>query len=57
MDVVCRYGEQWYILDYKTNADAIGLDTKYEAQLTAYMEAFRDLTSYTAIPMIYHIDV
>ena len=57
MDVVYRTGEQWIILDYKTNADAHDLDTKYQEQLTAYVEAFRDLTGHTAKPLIYHIDV
>jgi ATP-dependent exoDNAse (exonuclease V) beta subunit len=57
MDVVYRTGEQWFILDYKTNADAHDLDTKYQEQLTAYVEAFHDLTGHTAIPLIYHIDV
>ena len=57
MDVVYRIGDQWFILDYKTNADAHDLDTKYQAQLTAYVEAFRDLTGHTATPLIYHIDV
>ena len=57
MDVVYRIGGQWFILDYKTNADAHDLDVKYQAQLSAYVEAFRDLTGHTAIPLIYHIDV
>ena len=57
MDVVYRIGEQWFILDYKTNADAHDLDIKYQEQLSAYVEAFRDLTGHVAIPQIYHIDV
>jgi ATP-dependent exoDNAse (exonuclease V) beta subunit len=57
MDVVYRTDAQWYILDYKTNADAHNLDEKYQDQLDAYVEAFRDLTGHTAIPQIYHIDV
>ena len=57
MDVVYCIGEQWFILDYKTNADAHDLDTKYQEQLAAYVEAFRDLTGHTATPLIYHIDV
>ena len=57
MDVVYRIGEQWFILDYKTNADAHDLDTKYQAQLSAYVEAFHDLTGHTATSLIYHIDV
>jgi ATP-dependent exoDNAse (exonuclease V) beta subunit len=57
MDVVYRTGDQWFILDYKTNADAHDLDTKYQEQLAAYVEAFRDLTGHTAKSLIYHIDV
>lgn len=57
MDVVYRTGDQWFILDYKTNADAHDLDTKYQAQLSAYVEAFHDLTGHTAKSLIYHIDV
>ena len=56
MDVVYRVGEQWFILDYKTNADAHDLDAKYQQQLDAYVEAFHDLTGHTAKPLIYHID-
>lgn len=57
MDVVYRIGDSWYIIDYKTNADDVGLDEKYEEQLTAYCEAFFALTGNTAQAMIYHIDV
>ena len=57
MDVIYRIDDQWYILDYKTNAEAQDLDTIYKEQLTAYVEAFHTLTGQTAIPLIYHIDV
>ncbi len=57
MDVVYRTGDQWFILDYKTNADDHDLDVKYQEQLAAYVEAFRDLTGHTATSLIYHIDV
>lgn len=57
MDVVYRITDQWFILDYKTNEDAHDLDVKYQEQLAAYTEAFRDLTGHTAKSMIYHIDV
>ncbi len=57
MDVVYRTGDVWHILDYKTNADASGLDKKYHEQLTAYCEAFFALTGNSAKAMIYHIDV
>jgi ATP-dependent exoDNAse (exonuclease V) beta subunit len=57
MDVVYRTGAQWFILDYKTNADAHDLDVKYQEQLAAYVESFHDLTGHTAKPLIYHIVV
>lgn len=57
MDVVYRTGDVWQILDYKTNADAEGLDEKYEEQLSAYCDAFLALTGNMAQAMIYHIDV
>lgn len=57
MDVVYRIGDQWFILDYKTNADAHDLGTKYQEQLAAYVEAFHNLTGHTAKSLIYHIDV
>ncbi len=57
MDVVYRIGQQWFILDYKTNADGRNLDVQYQGQLSAYVEAFRDLTGHTATALIYHIDV
>lgn len=57
MDVVYRIGDQWFILDYKTNADAHDLDVLYRQQLDAYVEAFRDLTGHSAKSLIYHIDV
>lgn len=57
MDVVYRTGDEWFILDYKTNAEAHDLDVTYQGQLDAYVEAFRDLTGHTAKALIYHIDV
>jgi ATP-dependent exoDNAse (exonuclease V) beta subunit len=57
MDVVYRLGDQWFILDYKTNADGHDLDVQYQGQLTAYVDAFRELTGHTATALIYHIDV
>lgn len=56
MDVVYRIGEDWFILDYKTNADDHDLDVKYQEQLAAYVEAFHDLTGHKAMALIYHVD-
>ncbi len=45
------------LLDYKTNDDPLNLDTKYQAQMTAYISAFREMTGETTDALIYHINV
>ena len=57
IDVVYRKGDDWHIIDYKTNADADDLDEHYQEQLGAYKEAFREMTGNTADSLIYHIDI
>ncbi len=57
MDVIYRKGGNWHIIDYKTNAEAEGLDEKYENQLDAYIKAFKVTTGHDADAKIYHIDV
>lgn len=57
MDVVYRKGDNWHIVDYKTNDEAEDLDTKYQNQLNTYKEAFKELTGNDADVRIYHIDV
>lgn len=57
MDVVYRKGNSWYIIDYKTNLDPDELDEKYREQLSAYKEAFFELTGNRAEALIYHIEV
>ena len=57
MDAVYREGENWFIIDYKTNADPDDLDIKYKEQLSAYTEAFKELTGNPAKALIYHIEV
>ncbi len=57
MDVVyCSQGK-WHIVDYKTNADGSDLDKKYQAQLAAYVKAFKATTGEDADAMTYHIDI
>ncbi|WP_026512176.1 UvrD-helicase domain-containing protein [Butyrivibrio sp. LC3010] len=57
MDVIyCKDG-QWHIIDYKTNADGSDLDTKYQAQLSAYIKAFKATTGEDADALTYHINV
>ena len=57
MDVVyCSQGK-WHIVDYKTNADGNDLDKKYQAQLSAYVKAFKATTGEDADALTYHIDI
>lgn len=57
MDVIYSKDGKWHIIDYKTNADGTDLDTKYAAQLSAYMAAFKLMTGEEADAFTYHIDV
>lgn len=55
MDAVYRKGAQWYVVDYKTNANPYGLDQVYKDQLTAYRNATRQLFGEIADVHTYHI--
>ena len=57
MDVVYWSQGKWHIVDYKTNADGNDLDKKYQAQLSAYIKAFKATTGEDADAMTYHIDI
>lgn len=57
MDVVYCSEGKWHIVDYKTNADGNGLDSKYQKQLAAYVKAFKETTGNEADVGTYHIDV
>ncbi len=57
MDVIYSKDGRWHIVDYKTNADGSELDTKYQAQLSAYIKAFKATTGEDADALTYHIDV
>lgn len=57
IDAVYQKGGEWHIIDYKTNAEAEGLDEHYQEQLDAYIDAFYLLTGKKADARIYHIDV
>lgn len=57
MDVVYLSEGKWHIVDYKTNADGNDLDNKYQAQLRAYIKAFKATTGEDADAMTYHIDI
>ena len=58
MDVVYRVGDEWHIVDYKTNADGTELDVRYAGQLSAYKAAFKAVIGEDAADaMTYHIDV
>ena len=57
MDVVFSEGGRWHIVDYKTNADGSDLDVRYQAQMSAYVKAFRAITGFDADARTYHIDI
>ena len=57
MDVVYLAEGKWHIVDYKTNADGNDLDQKYQAQLNAYIKAFKATTGENADALTYHIDI
>lgn len=57
IDLLYKKGDEWLIVDYKTNAESDELDSKYSEQLEAYKSAFQAMTGETAKACIYHIDV
>ena len=57
MDVIYSRNGEWHIVDYKTNADGSDLDTRYQAQLSAYVKAFKATTGLDADALTYHIDI
>ena len=57
MDVIYSRDGRWHIIDYKTNADGNDLDVRYQAQLSAYIRAFRATTGLDADALTYHIDI
>ena len=57
MDVIYCADGKWHIVDYKTNADGSDLDKKYQAQLNAYVKAFKETTGNDADAKTYHIAI
>ena len=57
MDVVYSSEGKWHIVDYKTNAEGNDLDRKYQAQLSAYIKAFKATTGEDADALTYHINI
>lgn len=58
MDLVYQKDDEWYIVDYKTNANGKGLDEKYRTQLEAYEKALEKLVGKKPKgSYIYHIDL
>ena len=57
IDLLYKKNGVWCIVDYKTNAEAEGLDYKYSDQLNAYKNAFLSMTDESAEAYIYHIDI
>lgn len=56
MDLVYLKDGRWRIVDYKTSEKVRDLDRHYDLQLSAYREAFRQLTGFEAEAKVYHID-
>ena len=57
MDVVYVKDGVWHILDYKTNEDGSDLDTRYQAQMAAYIKAIKATVGADADAHTYHIDI
>lgn len=57
IDVAFLSQGKWHIIDYKTNLDGDNLDMVYEAQLTAYKNAFLEISGISADAFIYHISL
>lgn len=57
MDVIYCADGKWHIVDYKTNADGSDLDKRYQAQLNAYVKAFKETTGNDADAKTYHIAI
>lgn len=57
MDAIYCENGRWHIIDYKTNADGNDLNRRYQAQLNAYIKAFKATTGLDADARTYHIDI
>ncbi len=55
IDLLYVYNGQYYIVDYKTNADDSDLDKMYQKQLEAYKKVLKLSLGVDAITYIYHI--
>ena len=57
MDAIYLKDGEWHIIDYKTDDEIDPEGLKHQAQLDAYIEAFKELTGNTADAKIYHIEI
>lgn len=57
IDLIYKYQDKWYIVDYKTNFDDHNIEEHYAQQLKAYQEAFKENKGIDAQTYIYHIEV
>ena len=58
MDLVYRVGNEWHIVDYKTNAGSEDWDAHYANQLDAYKKAFKATTGIDVTDALtYHITI
>ena len=57
IDLIYKYQDKWYIVDYKTNFDDNNIEEHYAQQLKAYQDAFKENEGIDALTYIYHIEV
>ena len=57
IDLLYKYNDKYYIVDYKTNLDGDDLDNKYANQLKAYRYAVKNVLGIDAEASIYHIEI
>lgn len=57
MDAIYLKDGAWHIIDYKTDDEIDSEGLKHQAQLDAYIEAFKQLTENTSDAKIYHIEI
>ena len=57
IDVLYRKGDEWHIVDYKTNTDGNNLTQHYQSQLAEYIKAASDQLGILVSAYIYHITI
>ena len=57
IDLLYKIGNQYYIVDYKTNYDTTDLAATYKDQLDSYIKALKETTGFDGVARLYHIDI